>query len=377
MNPNFPAQSQKSLTIKVPGKLYIAGEYAVLAPNQPAILLALDQYLELKITKRTGEHSLVENHQADYPTLGLAVKEEALTQANQPPLTSKELSKWRYVIQAIKVAKSFLQECGIDFQAFHLQIQSHLMNKAGLKYGLGSSGAVTVGTLKALLAFHDLKITPEKLYRLAVISQLQLGTAGSFGDLAANSFGGWIYYQAPERNALQAMMTESSSITNLLNCEWPSLVIERLEVPTELQLLIGWTQQPASTDNLVNQLLDQVKVRPQPYQAFLDQAQSAVLQLKEGLIENHPQSIDQAINAYRDSLEYLSGAYDLSIETNSLTKLITIANNHHYAAKSSGAGGGDCGIALGFDLQYKAAIVSQWQTQQIIPLDLGPAPQIS
>jgi len=35
----------KEVSVKVPGKLYIAGEYAVVSPEQPALLCTVDKFL--------------------------------------------------------------------------------------------------------------------------------------------------------------------------------------------------------------------------------------------------------------------------------------------------------------------------------------------
>ncbi|MCR8969773.1 phosphomevalonate kinase [Facklamia sp. 7083-14-GEN3] len=375
MNPEHCLQSAQTQTIKIPGKLYIAGEYAVLAPKQAAILIAVDQYLELTISKGSETGWLIENHQGDYAPLCLETDDPQLKVAEDYSLEEDQLKQWRYVIEAAKVAHTFLQESSLNIQNVHLHIRSQLLSESGKKYGLGSSGAVTVGTLKAILNFHGIKLSAEKLYRLAVISQLRLGATGSFGDIAANAFGGWTYYVTPDRQHLKKMIANSPSINALMNQEWPGLIIENLAVSKDLQVLIGWTQQTASTDNLVKQLKDQIAIKPQAFQAFLDQAPTVVGQLKEGLITNQADLIQQAISKYRHLLLDLGKAYDLSIETDDLNQLIKIGKHHGYASKSSGAGGGDCGIGLGYDIKAKETILNQWKKHGIMPLNLQVAPQ--
>lgn len=36
---------------RAPGKLYIAGEYAVVEPAQPAVLVTVDRYLSIQLTE--------------------------------------------------------------------------------------------------------------------------------------------------------------------------------------------------------------------------------------------------------------------------------------------------------------------------------------
>ena len=59
------------------------------------------------------------------------------------------------------------------------------------------------------------------------------------------------------------------------------------------------------------------------------------------------------------------------IETPELTRLVEIARDHGAAAKSSGAGGGDCGIALCPPDKDIAAMNSAWRAASIQPLDLA------
>ena len=51
--------------------------------------------------------------------------------------------------------------------------------------------------------------------------------------------------------------------------------------------------------------------------------------------------------------------------------LVEIARDHGAAAKSSGAGGGDCGIALCPPDKDIAAMSSAWRAASIQPLDLA------
>ena len=54
-----------------------------------------------------------------------------------------------------------------------------------------------------------------------------------------------------------------------------------------------------------------------------------------------------------------------------LARLDEIALEHGAAAKSSGAGGGDCGIALCTPATDLVALRAAWETAGILPLDLS------
>ena len=51
------------ITDKAPGKLYIAGEYAVLEQDCPAILVALDQYVRVSIKPSSSDTGLIHSKQ--------------------------------------------------------------------------------------------------------------------------------------------------------------------------------------------------------------------------------------------------------------------------------------------------------------------------
>lgn len=96
-------------------------------------------------------------------------------------------------------------------------------------------------------------------YKLAALTQTKLGMTGSFGDLAASSFGSLIAYHSLDRSWLLGKMAELS-LLDLVESDWQGLSISPIQLPQGLDLLVGWTGSAASTDRLVSQMEDQ-KVR--------------------------------------------------------------------------------------------------------------------
>ena len=78
----------------------------------------------------------------------------------------------------------------------------------------------------------------------------------------------------------------------------------------------------------------------------------------------------ELINQNRTLLSELANSSELNLETPALTKLITIAQSHGAAAKFSGAGGGDCGIALCSSMEVAEKIKHDWLEAGIIPIDV-------
>ncbi|MBR7926951.1 phosphomevalonate kinase [Aerococcaceae bacterium zg-ZUI334] len=353
----------KQTTVRVPGKLYIAGEYAVLESGEPAIIVAVDAYLSCCLNENADSHqsrwtsSLYPNNSFYYQ--------------HQNQLIPKQ---WQYVYQAVKMAETYLTELGIAIKSYDLHFDSELISNEGAKYGLGSSGAVTIATIKAILTHHHCTFTPLELYKLATLASLKVSQKGSFGDIAACVFGGWVLYRSFDRKWLLEEMKQIISYTSLIQQTWPMLEINSLAIHSDIQLMIGWTQSPASTEHHV-QYFDQARqAQSDDYRHFIKEGRALVETLASALIQGDFATINITLQLLRQLLNRISAQWQLGIETSELTQLITIANTHYFAAKTSGAGGGDCGIAIGHKTADTQALIHQWQQHKIVPLTLSVAP---
>jgi len=59
------------------------------------------------------------------------------------------------------------------------------------------------------------------------------------------------------------------------------------------------------------------------------------------------------------------------LETAELKKLSNLADEAGAVGKFSGAGGGDCGIAISFDPKIKTAVETSWKEKGIYLIDVG------
>lgn len=359
-------------TVSTPGKLYIAGEYAILEPGQAAILVALDAYLSCTIRLATDnlsgtlQSTTIQNEPFNYTR----------SSHNQPGLMPGAMwpKRWAYVLSAIETVERLLVELNRPLQNYHIQYETDLEAENGRKYGLGSSGAVTVSTIRALLRFYGYSAHPLVIYKLAAIASLKVSTKGSFGDLAASAYGGWIYYQSPDRQWLAEQIAAIPSLTQLLTKDWPQLEIRHLAVPHSVDLVIGWTDAPASTDELVHHYQQNRETESDVYQQFLVNSQATVQQLAQDLERGDVALIQKGIAKARQLLRKITQYWQLPLETHQLTQLIEIAQSYQYEAKSSGAGGGDCGIAIGSSHLNRQELLNSWKVANIIPLPYQVTP---
>ena len=347
------------IKVKAPGKLYIAGEYAVVENGYPAVLVALDQFVYVSIEKSASLGSIVSKQYEENSIYWRREGQELVFDNRDNP--------FHYILAAIKLTEEYARSLGKVLDCYHLKIESQLDRPDGKKYGLGSSAAVTVATVKALCAYYDLKPTKEILFKLAAIAHFEVQGNGSLGDVAASVYGGWLAYHSLNRDWL-ILARQKYSLKQLLAMDWPDLSIEELTPPKDLTLLIGWTGSPASTSHLVDAVGLSKAEKQAKYQEFLKASKSCLTNMIAGFKTNSPAEILTQVKVNRDLLVKLASFSGLNIETPLLKTLIETATDLGGAAKTSGAGGGDCGIALLTDTNQVSTLINRWQAAGIEPL---------
>lgn len=362
---------------RVPGKLFLVGEYAILEPEQLAVIITVDQYLIGRLTPSPvlSKGSFSTTLEGLAPLFYTRHPQTHEIQAKiNPSTTADQIRQWQYVIAAVHTVEAVLEEMGRPLMDYQFEFSTDLVSQEGEKYGLGSSGAVTIATVQALLHFYGLEAKDSlTVFKLTALAMLQTDSRGSLADIAASTYGGIVAYQAPDREWLQEHLNEHFSISSLLLEDWPALQIISLQSFPELAILVGWTGSPASTDNLVKKLQDQIQENDDYYQEFLKRARRIVKQFIDAFQHKNLVRITYHYDEYRELLQDLAVHYDLPIVTPKLQALIDIAKDCHFYGKSSGAGGGDCGIALGQASLPTDNLLAEWKAQGIQPLDVSLA----
>lgn len=353
------------ITTRASGKLFIAGEYAVVEQGQMSILVGVDRYLTCTLTPGEGNGKITSDQYGRLPLVWRRRADGITLEHDHRPFD--------YVLSAIQIVERLAVErdCELDF--FDLTIQSELDDQDGRKYGLGSSAAVTVATVRAVSQFYDLDLSHDDVFRLSLLATIRLSRLASGGDIAASLFGGWIAYSAPDRERLVEALDETT-ITDLLEQDWPGLSIRRLPAPAGLSLVVGWTGEPASTSQLVDDLQGRKPQETTHYGDFLEASAAAVTEFIEALEAGDTEAIKAALSHSRTVLAELSEAAELGIETPALTALRRAAEEAGGVAKSSGAGGGDCGIALIDESRDLSAMLEAWSQADVQRLDLAVRP---
>ncbi|CUS26204.1 phosphomevalonate kinase [Paucilactobacillus oligofermentans DSM 15707 = LMG 22743] len=345
-----------------PGKLYIAGEYAVVETGYPAILVALNQFVFCTVEKSSDVGSILSTQYSENSIYWRR-------QDNQMIFDNRD-NPFHYILSAIKITEDYACSLGLNLSVYHLKIDSQLDSSDGKKYGLGSSAAVTVATVKALCEFYQLNVTQDIIFKLSAIAHFEVQGNGSLGDIAASVYGGWIAYHSFDRRWLMEQRKKTNLI-DLIAMDWPNLEIEQLKAPNNLMLLIGWTGSPASTSKLVDKVSIAKARESQEYQDFLLASQECIQKMILGFRNNNLNVIQDGIRKNRQILHALSKLSGVSIETKALTNLCEIAEEFNGAAKTSGAGGGDCGIVAIDAKSNLSLLIEKWTNAKIERLNLS------
>ena len=410
-----------------PGKLYIAGEYAVV-DGSAAIVAAVNRY----VTVMVDDENLPTLSPESRKYYGVIVSEKEnykpifWTRSSDGSIEILGDEKYAYVLAAMRVIDSYASECfapNMDRKSYNLHISSELDDaKSGRKYGLGSSAAITVATVRALCKWYGLKPDVSTICKLSLIASSMVKRSGSGGDVAASSCGGWILYRAYDRDWLESELglikSGESDFSKLLRKKWPRLEFKRINVSKTLKLLVGWTGSPASSAQLVSSVESSVESRteggaesnvegsvessvsseiahPFTYQDFCNQSEVCVQKLaqslenfsleessleessiqKSSLKESELNNISACFAQNRELLQKLSALTGTLIETPKLTRFIEDANFAGIPAKTSGAGGGDCAIALTtiYEKNRIESMKSAWENHGIMPLNIEVA----
>lgn len=322
----------KKISVQTGGKLYLAGEYAILTPGQTAIIKNIPIYMTAQV--REANQLQLKSDMFDYAVDMSADKGYALIQ------------------ESVQTFALFLGKTVEALAPFELSISGKL-EKNGKKFGIGSSGSVTVLTIKALATFFDIPLTKDQLFKLAAYTLLKLGDNGSMGDIACIAYNDLVAYTSFDRETISDLILEKS-LTELLAMDWGYEIVT-IVPQLKAEFLVGWTAQPALSSQMIKDLKSHLSVN------FLSQTQKQVLALKSALQAGDRDTLVHSLETVSDLLVSLSPA----IYTDKLKALKEAAEGLEVVAKSSGAGGGDCGIAISLNPAHTTLLKQRWKDAEI------------
>jgi mevalonate kinase len=247
-----------------------------------------------------GEHAVVYEHPCIVTTVSSRIYVEAENTRKEFKVEAPQSKDTTFVEET---AKLFCEKYKVDNK---ILIKTY--SDFSSKFGLGSSSAVTVATIMALSKLYEIKISKKEIYDLGYKVIRIIQKVGSGFDVASATYGGTIYFLTGGK------------------------IIEPLAIK-ELSLVIGYSGVKASTSKIVKNLKPDFKI--------FNKIGKIVEEAKISLVNADWKTTGELMNQNHKLLQ------DLGVSTEKLNKMCQAAiTAGAYGAKLSGAGGGDCMIAL-------------------------------
>ena len=213
-----------------------------------------------------------------------------------------------FILTAIRnFFKKYDLKSGLD-----IKTQSEFSDKVGL----GSSSAVVVSTIKGLSELFKIKMNEKDIFDLSYQTILDVQSLGSGFDVAAAVYGGILFFKTAGK------------------------IIETINVQN-IPLVIGYTGVKADTPTLVKMVREKRTRDPGKINNIFNEIEKIVNLAKAEIENENWKEIGRLMNLNQNLLR------SLDVSSKKLEDLIKVAlGAGAYGAKLSGAGGGDCMIAI-------------------------------
>ena len=114
------------IQVKAPGKLYIAGEYAVVEPGYKSILIAVDRFVTASIEDSNTTQGTIHSKTLHHEPVTFQRREDKIVVSDLN--AAKQL---KYVITAIEIFEQFVRSNNMPLKHFNLTIDSNLDDTNG------------------------------------------------------------------------------------------------------------------------------------------------------------------------------------------------------------------------------------------------------
>lgn len=362
---------EETFVVRAPGKLLLLGEYAVLEEGIPAVAMAINKCIYCHI--KESNKIIFTSRRINISKIQFEYKDKKVS------LVSKydEIDVLSFSKNAMEITLRYLEEIGTPLKNFEINILSDLSNQFNVKYGFGSSAAVTVAIVGAILYLHGYDINKSNkdiIFKLSAISHFISQGSGSGVDVAASTYGGLFIYKSYTSDWMKRKIQNLNSISNLVKEEWKFFEVNKILVLMNIFFTIGWTGKAASTKHFLEHVKKVKNGNEEDikfYLNFLKTTEKIVEAFIHGIKNGKKELINKSVAANRNLLKELALRANVEMETETLKYLIGVAKKMGFEAKFSGAGGGDCGYAVTYDKKTEKLIKKEWEKYGIHPLDLS------
>ncbi len=308
--------------VLAPGKAILCGEYAVLH-GAPAISVATDRCVRAWVMAGAGT-----------------------------PLSPFLVAALERVAQVLRAEGKNPTEI---LQSGALGVDSTALYEGGQKLGLGSSAAVTVAATGAALHRYGISLDDKRrIFQIADDAHAAAqGTRGSGVDVATSVWGGAIRFQR-----------KNGDVT-----------VTPVDLPDGIRLTFIFAGKSASTPALIGKVKAFAEAQPASHEAAIGRLISQAHAFAAALADGDAAQLVRTADVYHEAMKHLGEAAGCEIVTREHAQLAAFARRHGGAAKPSGAGGGDLGVAFTIGSEATFALREDLKQAGLFPLQVGaPAP---
>lgn len=282
------------IKVSCPGVVKLFGEHAVVY-GYHSIAVAIDSRIEIYAKPLSTSNIVVSSED-----LKVSAEFRSIDNVDWSEVVHKKLM---YVFKALELVMDYVN----SKKGIEIIVKSNLPVSAGL----GTSAAISVGTVCAYLKCHGYDIKLEEIARLGHKTELEVQGAASIMDTTVTTYGG-------------AVVIKGNT--------W-----SRIEIP-EIPIIIGYLERKYTTKDMVMK----VKKLREKYSEIIDNVfkciDSIVLKGVECLKNNDSTCLIELMNMNQKLLEVLS------ICSEDMTQLLSTLRSLGIGCKISGAGGNGCFI---------------------------------
>lgn len=314
------------LTASAPGKLVLAGEYAVL-DGATALVMAIDRRARVTLHDADADYCV---DATDLGISGARCRLDAAGRVRWVDIDGVDAVRLGLVTAALEA----VAEAGAP-APFRAELDTHLFFTGDVdhaKLGLGSSAALLVALAGAICA-REGRGAPPVATLIAAHRRLQQGR-GSGLDIATSLTGGLVRYRLRD------------GAPQIGSAVWP----------TGLAFCCVWSGRPASTSRLLQQMDAWRECAPARHAALIDELGECSAAASAAVEADDAPGLLHAVRSSAAVLARLGEASGLDIVCAEHRRITAIAAACGATYKSCGAGSGDIGIALALESECLQAL---------------------
>lgn len=364
------------INASAPGKILWIGGYSVLERPNISYVTATKTYVNVNVRSLEGN-----NVELNAPQLKLNAKGMIDTSSGK---LSIEVPKELILLKtALETGARYASALGMRLEGFSVNTKNDdafsysIEGEKIVKSGLGSSAALTVAAVAAVLSAFEVKANKNQIHKLAQTAHsIATGKVGSGFDIAAATFGSILYTRySPELVKSLPPDYTNHQLLELAKKRW-DCVIEKLPLPKDFRLIFAnFIGESMITIQAVGSVSDFKKNKPEKYADVIKRLNDENVRAVEALKKINNGESD-AMEEFKDAFDKgraiskeLGMISNVSIEPDDCTQLIEESKqNGAFVAKLPGAGGKDAIAALATSRKDHARLKRFWKEKKELNL---------